>query len=121
PDGKLIEVSMADLGIKMPVVVTKEKIRPVTYYPESPDNVNGVPGGAPRFAGPEAAMSPGTAPGGAPAADQPKTFKLRKSRCIVQFCWQQQPRGQRMEKAAQKKAAAASTAASTPEAPQPSS
>ena len=34
PDGKLIDVPIADLGIKYPVVVTHPKIQTVTYYPK---------------------------------------------------------------------------------------
>jgi type IV pilus assembly protein PilM len=119
PDGpkdKLIDVPIPDLGIKFPVVVTHEKIRPVTYVIESPENA-GVGGSRP--AGPEAlAMTPGAA---APAGEQPKNFKLRKYRFVIQFCWQPQPRTQRIEKMSQKKATEPSTAATTAEAPHPSS
>jgi type IV pilus assembly protein PilM len=124
PDGpkdELIDVSMADLGIKMPVVVTHEKIRPVTYYAESPDAAN--PGGGPPMARPPGPEGGGVAPGvaGAAGADQPKQYKLRKYRFVIQFCWQPQPRGQRMEKLAQKKAAEAATAAAPTDTPRPSS
>jgi type IV pilus assembly protein PilM len=118
PKGELIDVSMPDLGIKLPVVVTHEKTRPVTYYAEAPENAGAA--GA-RLAGPGAEGVP-MAPGGVPqAGEQPKTFKLRKYRFVIQFCWQPQPRGQRLEKMAQKKAAAASTAATAGEAPKSSS
>jgi hypothetical protein len=120
PNGKPIEVSMPDLGIKMPVVVTHEKTRNVTFYPASPDNTTGAPPVVPTV-GPEGAAPPGAGPGAGQAADQPKMFKLRKYRFIIQFCWQPQPRGQRIEKMAQKKAAEASTAAAGAEAPRPSS
>ena len=123
PDGKLIDVAMTDLGIKMPAVVTHEKIRPVTYYPEAPEIAGQAVGRPP---GPEGAL---LAPGGTPGAgEQPKSFKLRKYRFVIQFCWQPQPRGQRIEKMAQKKAAEPGTAAAQPgtaataaEAPTPNS
>ena len=101
PKGELVEVSMSDLGIKMPVVMTHEKIRTVTYYADTPENAGAAAG--PRPAGPEA-IGPGAPVG---AADQQKKFKLRKYLFVIQFCWQPQPRGQRLETAAQKKAAAA--------------
>jgi uncharacterized protein (DUF2249 family) len=118
PKGELIDVLMPDLGIKLPVVVTHEKTRPVTYFAEAPENAGAA--GA-RLAGP-GPESVAMAPGGVPqAGEQPKTFKLRKYRFVIQFCWQPQPRGQRLEKMAQKKAAAASTAATAGEAPKSSS
>jgi type IV pilus assembly protein PilM len=115
PKGNLIDVAMPDLGIKMPVVVTHERIRPVTYLVEAPEN-GGAMGARPP--GPEAA---GLAPGAAPAGpEQPKSFKLRKYRFVIQFCWQPQPRGQRIEKMAQKKAAEPAATATAAEAPVPS-
>jgi type IV pilus assembly protein PilM len=116
PNGKLVDVPIPDIGIKLPVVVTHEKIRPVTYFAEAPENAGGA--GA-RLAGAEGvAMAPGAAP---QAGEQPKNFKLRKYRFVIQFCWQPQPRGQRLEKAAQKKAAEPSTAATAADAPKPNS
>lgn len=76
----------------------------------------------PRTNGPEG-VGPGGPPAGAQAGvEQPKQFTLRKYPFLIQFLWQQQPRGQRLEKMAQKKAAAAANTASTSEeAPRPSS
>jgi type IV pilus assembly protein PilM len=104
PDGKLIEVPISDLGIKYPVVVTSLKTNPVTLYPDTPD-ATGAPASS-RTIGPE-----GRQPGGAAGqtAEQ-KGFKLRKYRFVVQFVWQPQPRGKRLEKMAQKNGAAPSTA-----------
>jgi hypothetical protein len=118
PKGESVEYSMADLGIKMPVVVTHEKIRPVTFVAETPENAANVGPGGPmvRPMGPEA-----LAAGGAAGVDQPKQFKLRKYRFVIQFCWQPQPRTQRQEKLAQKKAAEAATASTPAETPRPSS
>jgi type IV pilus assembly protein PilM len=115
PNGEPVEYSMADLGIKMPVVVTHEKIRPVTYYAESPE-LAGSTGPMMRPGGEGASFNPGT-----PGVEQPKQFKLRKYRFVIQFCWQPQPRAQRLEKLAQKKAAEAATAATPAETPPPSS
>ncbi len=110
PNGDPVEVSMADLGIKTPVVVTAEKTRPVTYFVASPDSTGAMPTMGSMPVGPEG-MSPGGPGAATPGVEQPKLFKLRKYRFIVQFAWQPQPRGQRIEKAAQKKAATANTAA----------
>jgi type IV pilus assembly protein PilM len=96
PGGQPVEVPIADLGIHSPVVVTNQKVYPVTYMAEPVDSSNGsVP------TGPEGvAMSAGA------GTDGPKTFKLRQYDFIVQFCWQPQPRGHRLEKMAEKKAPA---------------
>ncbi len=116
PDGKLIDVPIADLGIKYPVVVTHLKTQTVTYYPETSDTTTTGPV---SMGTPEA---PGAAPGGvAPNGDQPKKFTLRKYRFWIQFCWQPVPRGQRLEKMSQKKAAAPGTAATGGESAPPSS
>ena len=106
PNGKLIDVPISELGIKYPVVRTHLKVQPITYVAESADN---AAGGALMNAGPE---RPGAVPGAAVAgADQlPKTFHLRQYDFWIQFCWQPQPRSQRLEKMAQQKSAAATTA-----------
>jgi hypothetical protein len=52
-----------------------------------------------------AMLQPGNA--GVPGVEQPKTFKLRQYDFYVQFLWQPEPRGKRLEKMAQKKAAPA--------------
>jgi type IV pilus assembly protein PilM len=118
PDGKLIEVPIADLGIKYPVVVTTERTKPVTYMAEpiDPNMVNtGMPMNVPG--------EPGAVPQAGAAAGQPappKTFTLRQYDFYVQFCWQPEPRGKRLEKMAKKNAApegtdTPSTAATSPE------
>jgi hypothetical protein len=63
-----------------------------------------------------------TAPGAAvPGVVTPKMFKLRQYDFVVQFCWQPQPRGKRIEMAQKKNAPAGegapSTAAAGTEAP----
>ncbi len=118
PNGKLVDVPIADLGIKLPVVVTHPKIQSVTYYAEVPDSTG--PGAGP--ARPPVPEAPGMLPGGTgQAAEQQKMFKLRKYRFVIQFCWQPQPRGQRIEKMTQKKAAEPGTAAVGAETIRPSS
>jgi type IV pilus assembly protein PilM len=105
PGGELIEVPIADLGIKYPVVVTHLRTETVTYMAEpiDPNNPTGMPMGMGNrgFEGP-AALPGGT---GLPSEQLPKTFKLRQYNFVVQFCWQPQPRGTRLEKMAEQKAA----------------
>jgi type IV pilus assembly protein PilM len=113
PDGKLIEVPISELGIKYPVVVTSLKTNPVTLFPEAPD-ATGAPGAS------RSIVAEGRQPGGAGAQmPEQKTFKLRKYRFVVQFVWQPQPRGKRLEKMAQKNGAAPSTASADTAAPAP--
>ncbi len=109
PDGKLIDVPIADLGIKFPVIVTHPRIQTVYRTSEMADNAATT--GGPVRGGPEGGPGYGT---GAvvPGVDQPKQFKLRKFPFVIQFCWQPQPRSLRLQKMAEKKAAAANTAAS---------
>jgi type IV pilus assembly protein PilM len=117
PGGELIEVPIADLGIKHPVLVTSYKVESVTYMAEPIDPSS--PSGMPMGRGLE---GPGPMPGatGLPGEQLPKTYKLRQYNFIVQFCWQPQPRGIRL---AQKKSPPATeveapnTAAVEPEAP----
>jgi type IV pilus assembly protein PilM len=117
PNGDLIDVPISELGIKNPVVLTGLRTRPVTYMAEPID---------PAAAG---GMAPGMGPGAragefgpqgqgplAPGQVAPKTFSLRKYNFIVQFSWQPQPRGKRLEKMAEKK----SVPAATPEGTEPS-
>lgn len=112
PNGEPIEVPIAELGIKNPVVVTSERVKPVTYLAEAVDSA--TPGALPSMS-----MEGGAAIGttGVPGELGPKTFKLRQYDFIVQFSWQPEPRGKRLEKMAQKKNAAP---AATPEGAEPS-
>jgi type IV pilus assembly protein PilM len=107
PDGKMIDVPIADLGIKFPVVVTHSNIQPAQRTAESADNM--APGGAPvRSMGPEGGAGiPGA---NAQGVNEPKVFKLRKYPFVIQFVWQPQPRTQREENAKKKAAEAASKA-----------
>jgi type IV pilus assembly protein PilM len=109
PNGELIEVPIADLGIKDPVVMTNLRIQPVTYLAEPVDATNpgGVGGGG--FTGGRMGAEGGALPGptGVPGEVIPKTFKLRQYDFVVQFCWKPEPRGKRLEKMAQKNKPAA--------------
>jgi hypothetical protein len=105
------------------VVVTKLGTKTVEYWAQPMDET--TPGGVPTNGGPE-----GIGPGGNPIGNQaatgaqaPNKFKLRRYNFIIQFSWQQQPRGQRLEKMAQEAKQAASTAAASeqPATPGPSS
>jgi hypothetical protein len=99
PGGELIEVPIADLGIKYPVVVTHLRTETVTYMAE-PIDPTGTPMMGRGYEGPS--MPAGA---GLPGEQLPKTFKLRQYNFIVQFCWQPQPRGNRLEKMVEQKAA----------------
>ncbi|MFO0789302.1 MAG: type IV pilus assembly protein PilM [Pirellulales bacterium] len=114
PNGAPVEVSMADLGIQYPVVVTNLKVQTVTYLAEPVDNTSdGTMTGTPAMPmptiGPEGS---GGMVAGANGEMMPKTYKLRQYDFVVQFCWQPQPRSQRLAKMAAKQAAPAGT---TPE------
>jgi type IV pilus assembly protein PilM len=109
PNGELVDVPIADLGIKFPVVVTSEQIIPVTYYAEAgdPNTMGGMPAAANPY-------GRGESEGGraATTVEEPKVWNLRRYNFIIQFCWQPQPRGKRLEKQmAQQQGEAASTAA----------
>jgi type IV pilus assembly protein PilM len=109
PNGELIDVPISDLGIKFPVVVTTEQIVPVTYFAEAvdPNMVGGMPATSSEYD--RGATAPGAA---ANAQEEPKTWELRRYNFIIQFCWQPQPRGKRLEKQmAQQQGEATGTAA----------
>jgi type IV pilus assembly protein PilM len=95
PNGELIDVPISDLGIKYPVIVTTEEIKPVTYFPEATDmSATGtMPTGAGAYGRGEEAVGPG-----APGEKEPELWKLRQYDFIIQFCWQPQPRGARLDK-----------------------
>ena len=114
--GEPIEVPIADLGIKFPVLVTSAKVQIVTYMAEPVEGVGGAGASMSPGGGPEGMpMQPGAT--GVGGEELPKTFKLRQYDFIVQFCWQPQPRGVRQKIMAEKKNTTPSTAAVGTEAP----
>ncbi len=103
PNGAPIEVSMADLGISDPVIVTSEKVKAVTYLAEPVESADGSTPMMPMAPMPTAVPEGGVAqPGATPAEQLPKTLKLRQYDFIVQFCWQPKPRGDRLKALASK-------------------
>jgi type IV pilus assembly protein PilM len=118
PDGEngdLIDVPIAELGIRYPVIVTQERTKSVQYLADSADL---PPGGTM----PTAPVMDRSRAGGtvSPGEEQPEIWKLRQYDFIIQFAWQPQPRGQRLEKMAKQGEAAPSTAAAAGEAALPS-
>jgi type IV pilus assembly protein PilM len=114
PNGELIDVPIADLGVKMPVVRTEERTNTVEYWAQAVDE--STPGGIPTTNVPEvSSVGPNGATTGVP--EEPKKFKLRQYNFIIQFAWQPQPRGVRLEKMAQKAKQAQSTAAAGDQTP----
>jgi hypothetical protein len=108
-NGELVDVPIADLGIRYPVVVTQEKTKSVQYVPEPGDL---GPGGMPAAPMMERGRLPGANIAGEPGQE---IWKLRQYDFFIQFAWQRQPRGQRIEKMAQQGEAAPSTAAAAGE------
>lgn len=97
PNREPIEVKISDLGIKYPVVVTTEQIKRVDYFPEASDLT--ASGGMPMAStGYDERGGAGAVAANGP--QEPKIWKLRRYDFIIQFCWQPQPRGERLEKMA---------------------
>jgi type IV pilus assembly protein PilM len=120
PNGAPIEVSMADLGISDPVIVTSEKVKTVTYLAEPVETTDGSTPMMPMAPMPTAVPEGGVnQPGATPAEQLPKTLKLRQYDFIVQFCWQPKPRGDRLKALANKAPAPAGTATVEGVAPAP--
>jgi type IV pilus assembly protein PilM len=108
PNGEMIEVPLKELGISYPVVITQNRIRDVTYYPEAVDADANQAGRAAMSRGEERGPR-GAAAGGNQAADV-KSWKLRGYDFVIQFAWQPKTRTQRREKPAATGDAAAGTA-----------
>jgi type IV pilus assembly protein PilM len=100
PNGELVKVKISDLGIKFPVVVTSEQIKPVTYLPEATDmsDPNGMAATPTYDRGGSYDRGEAGAGTAAPGEKEPELWKLRQYDFIIQFCWQPQPRGKRLEK-----------------------
>jgi type IV pilus assembly protein PilM len=114
PNGAPVDVPITDLGIRYPVVMTQEKTKSVQYLAEATDE------GASISSYPSPVMEGGRGVPtrtGATGEEQPKIWKLRQYDFIIQFAWQPQPRGQRIEKMAKQGEgeAAPSTAAAATE------
>ncbi len=114
PNGELIEVPIKDLGIKYPVILTFERIKKETYLPEavdeSADGSMSMPTpGYSRRGGEEGGMLGASGTGA--ETDEIKTWTLRRYDFYVQFCWQPQPRGERLKKLAGESGETPSTAA----------
>ncbi|MEN1681013.1 MAG: type IV pilus assembly protein PilM [Planctomycetota bacterium] len=103
PNGEMVEVPLADLGIAFPVLVTELPIMDATYNPEAEsDDQAGRPGAGGR--GP--AMDEGGFGGfggfgrrgaGAEGMEEPpENWELRRYDFVVQFVWQPKPRAERL-------------------------
>jgi type IV pilus assembly protein PilM len=106
PNGQPVDVPIADLGIRHPVVVTREKTKTVQYLAEATDEDPSRVSMGPSMEGRGGVPTSGTA-----GQEQPKIWKLRRYDFLIQFAWQPQPRRQRLEKMAQEGQAAPGTAA----------
>jgi type IV pilus assembly protein PilM len=119
PDGpgrQPIEVPIKDLGIKYPVILTFERIKKEIYSPEAVDDTAAggmsMPStsyGYGRGGGDERGSPLGAA--AAPGIEEPKMWTLRRYDFLIQFCWQPQPRGERLKKLAGESGETPSTAA----------
>jgi type IV pilus assembly protein PilM len=100
PNGALVDVKIADLGIKYPVQLTSFKIKKEEYLAEAVDDAD-VTGGVSM---PMPSTYPGRRGGeggyGTPVnseMEQTKTWTLRRYDFLIQFCWQPTPRGKRLD------------------------
>jgi hypothetical protein len=97
PNGELIPVKISDLGIKYPVVVTNEEIKTIQYWSEAMDGDSPGAQFTPPARDERGTAAPGAAGSNGAADNQPELWKLRQYDFIIQFCWQETPRGQRFE------------------------
>ena len=98
-NGELVEVTMQELGITFPVIVTALPIMDVTYDPEAESEENaGRPvggGGGYELGGFEGAFG---AESGDPEVDpEEKLWKLRRYDFVIQFVWKPTPRNVRKD------------------------
>ena len=110
PEGALVDVPIADLGIHHPVLITQFRIEERTYDPEATDAAAGQ--GYESMRGMSMERTPAVGEDGLPLAEAegPKQWKLRQYDFRIQFAWQPVPRGKRLEKKAQESAELAETA-----------
>jgi hypothetical protein len=101
------------------VILTFEKIKKEIYVPEAveesadgsmPTMPTSGYGDYGRRSGSDERSMPGPT-GVGPGEEEVKTWTLRRYDFLVQFCWQPQPRGDRLEKLAGEREEAPSTAA----------
>jgi type IV pilus assembly protein PilM len=97
PNGELIDVPIADLGISHPIVVTQNKIYEVQYDPEATSEQ-----GAQRSMGLPMRRIPGM-PGNQQGNQEeefkePVRWKLREYDFVIQFAWSQKSRSIRQGK-----------------------
>jgi hypothetical protein len=97
PTGELVEVPIAELGIRCPVVVTKARIEDAKYLTEPGSTEDGGRGTGGRTVFSSGGRGGGDSSDGASS----KTWNLRQYDFVIQFCWQPKPRGQRREEWAQ--------------------
>ena len=91
PNGELVEVPYAKLGISCPVVITENPIVDVTYFPDAIGRRSRV----------GVSMSPSPEMGGRRGAASeepvgPKMWKLRRYDFTIQFYWKPTPRSTRL-------------------------
>ena len=113
PNGEPIEVPIKELGIKYPVILTFERIKKEIYLPEAVDETADGSASMPtssygRRGGEEGGMLGASGTGA--ETDEIKTWTLRRYDFYVQFCWQPQPRGERLKKLAGESGETPSTA-----------
>jgi type IV pilus assembly protein PilM len=113
PDGQNgaeIEVPIASLGLGYPVILSKGKANPVQMSPLADESASAPGGGLGR-----GTYMPRTPFGrddgsGMPPDAGPEIWKLRRYDFKIQFCWKQEPRGQRLEKLAKQPGSVPTTA-----------
>jgi hypothetical protein len=111
PNGELVDVKIADLGIKFPVQLTFEPIKEEEYLAEAVDDQQpggGTPIGMPSTygygsggRGEEGGYGYGS-PTTDPEVKLPETWKLRRYDFLIHFAWQPTPRGDRLNKTTDK-------------------
>jgi type IV pilus assembly protein PilM len=103
PNGEMVEVSMDELGISHPVVITPNPIYPVEYSPDATSET-GLRRGRTAAA---ATGRPTSRTGGrrnprqeVEEVEEPVIWKLREYDFVVQFAWVPTPRSERIAKRA---------------------
>jgi type IV pilus assembly protein PilM len=113
PNGELVDVKIADLGIKFPVQLTFEPIKEEEYLAEAVDDQQAgggtpaaVPTGYGGYGGYSGRGEEGGYGYGSPTTDPqvklPETWKLRRYDFLIHFAWQPTPRGDRLNKTTDK-------------------